>query len=337
MKLFRECLQKSERKYDSIIISNLRDHHHAIEKCTYNVIFDILKQFAGSVKQITFYDTSLQDDNFFKIIKIMNGLKVLKFERRGCDDDKPKAVSDAIVAWSDIASRIDKIYIKEVFGFLFEKLYLFDTIITLDINDWWSTDFETFESFLLLQKNLKVLRLRKLRDGTMFKTDKLSNNNKFCLDELCLNAVYWKDYENAMKFFKSQTNLKKVSLHLKNCWWIEFDEKMWYNELLIHLFGSNLQLKTVFLSTNEKYGYNIKDFSFLEDIVNPSVENLTLDLDPSQNATECITAFTKLFPNVRNFTYSVNNEEYHGLDQIHSWKSLESINCSLNKSICPKY
>ena len=88
----------------------------------------------------------------------------------------------------------------------------------------------------------------------------------------------------------------------------------------------------MFLSTHEKYGYNIKDFSFLDGIVNSSVEDLTLDLDPAQNTTECITAFIKLFPNLKNFTYTVNDEDNHGLDQIHNWKSLKSLNCSLHMS-----
>ena len=327
LKLLKECLQKSERKYDSIIISNLKDHNEII-KCIFNVTLDILKQFAGTVSQLTFLNTSLQDNNFFEVIRIIKNLKTLKFEGRGCDEIKSKVISGN--ERPDIVSAIEEISIKEVFGFLFAKLYMFDNIITLDVNDWWSTDFETFENFLFLQKSLKVLHLRKLRDGLMFETDKLSNNIKFSLDVLSLNAVYWKDNKNAMKFFKTQTNLKNVSLHLKNCWWTEYDEKNWYNELCVHLFGNNPYLKTVYLSTHEKYGYNIKDFSFFEGIVNPSVEILTLNLDPAQNATECITAFTKLFPNVKQFTYTVNNEDEHGLDLIQNWKSLESINFSLN-------
>ena len=70
--------------------------------------------------------------------------------------------------------------------------------------------------------------------------------------------------------------------------------------------------------------------SFLEGIINPSVENLELRIEPSANADITIAAFTKLFPNVKNFTYEVKNEYDHGLDQIHNWKSLESINCMIS-------
>ena len=94
-----------------------------------------------------------------------------------------------------------------------------------------------------------------------------------------------------MKFFKKQTNLKKLTLNLKFFVWINPDE------LLIHLFGNNLHLKTDGCSINWRLF-------------------LTLKLDRSQNATETISAFTKLFPNVKNFNYIVTNEVDHGLDQI---------------------
>ena len=91
----------------------------------------------------------------------------------------------------------------------------------------------------------------------MFRTDKLTKNIKFSLDELTINKVLWKEQDYAMEFFKTQTNLKKVTLSLQNLYLTELDEEMWYNKLFIHLFGNNLQLKTVVLST---YNYNIKNF-----------------------------------------------------------------------------
>ena len=188
-----------------------------------------------------------------------------------------------------------------------------------------NNDYGTFENFLLMQKNLKVLRLSWLHKGLLFETDKLANNIKFSLDELSLDKVHWTDNDNVMKFFKTQINLKKLTLNLITLDGIGLDYEICYNELLIHLFGNNLQLKTVDLSTSEFNGSNIKDFSFLEGIVNSSVENFTLSLNTSQNVTE----FIKLFPNVVNFTYYLNNKVDHGLDQFYNWNSLESINCTV--------
>ena len=321
LKLIKECLLKSERKYDSIIIRALVNN--SAENDIIDVIVDILKHFAGSVKQITFLKTSLQDDNFFKIIQILKNLKVLKFKGRDCGLDHSKNTE---VVRPDIISSINEISIEEVGKFSFQKLDLFDNLITLDVNDYMSTVDETFDNFLLRQKNLKVLHLRDLYHAFLFKTDKLTKNIKFSLDELTLDEVYWTDNENAMKFFTTQTNIKKVTINLQNLYFNRLDGEMCYNELLIHFFGNNLQLNTVNLST---YGYIIKDFSFLEGIVNPSVENLDFRLDSSQNATELLAAFTKLFPNVKNFSYLVRTEDSHGLDQIHKWKLLESINCNL--------
>ena len=324
LKLIKECLQKSERKYESITIYDLDDH--AAENYIIDVLIDILKLLAGSVKQITFCDTSLKADNFYKLIQIMKNLKVLKF--KGSDFDRGQVKSVKYSVWPDkkvVVPSINEIYIDQVYNFSFEKLYLFDTITTLEVNESY-TDYETFENFLSMQKNLKVLRLRHLRSHFLFQTDELITNIKFSLDELTLDEAYCLSNENAMNFFKKQINLKKVTLNLQNLVSIRFGEEMCCNELLIHFFGNNLQLNTVNLST---YEYRIQDFSFLKGIVNPSVENLELLLDSSRNGTKFIAAFTKLFPNVKNFAHTLENEVDHGLEQIHNWKYLESINCSV--------
>ena len=142
MKRMKEYLQKSERKYDSIFFSAVGNS---------NVIFDILKQFAGSVKEITFHKTTLQARVFFKIIQDMKNLKVLKF----MDDFEiiyPKDGRE--IVRPDIVSSVDEIYIDGVDTFSFDNLYMFDTITTLDVNE---GDCESLEIFLLMQKNLKAL------------------------------------------------------------------------------------------------------------------------------------------------------------------------------------
>ena len=199
LKLMRECLQKSKRKYDSIVISVLVDH--AAEKYLIDLIFDILKQLAGSVKEITFHNAALYDDNFFKIIQILENLNVLKFIGNYYDRDQPKAIAE--IVRSDIVSSVR-------------------------------------EKSLLCAKGFSVV-----------------------------------------------------------------------------------------LSTWGSSDYIIKDFSFREGILNPTVENLELSLNPSLNTTELIHAFTKLFPNVKNFTYAVRNSVDHGLDQINNWRYLETINIKL--------
>ena len=296
LKVMRKCLQTSKRKYDSIKIRNHYDifetYSNIDKKYIINVFFDILKQFAGSVEQITFSDTSIQNDEFTKIIQIMKNLKVLKFVEVCCYGD---TVTE--VVRPDIVAPMNEIFIQQVYRFSFQNLYLFDNLTTLDVNEnqWNYLNYETFESFLMMQKNLKVLNLRNLY--CLFQTDKLTSNIKFSLDELTLDAVYWTNQLYAMKFFKTQTNLKKLTLDLDHSWGIE------YQELLIHLFGNNLQLKTVVFPTNSAYyKYIMTDFSFLEGIVNSSVENIQIDLVSLLNATAFITACNKLFPKVK-FNY----------------------------------
>ena len=183
----------------------------------------------------------IQDKCFIKIIQIMKHLKVLKFEGHGCDIEKSEAVTE--------------IYMKQV-KLSFEILYLFENLTTLDVSDC-ITDYRNLENFLSMQKHLKILRLSHLREDCIFKTDKLTTNIKFSLEELTLSKVYWTNNENAMKFFKTQINLKKLTLNV-DC------SKQIQLELLILFFGNNLQLKTVNLYTQ---GYIIKDLSFLSAVI----------------------------------------------------------------------
>ena len=310
LEMMKECLKMSGRKYNSIIIRNLKDVKNPIAKYNYNAIFDILKQFAGSVKQIKFVYTSLQDEIFIKIMQTLKNLKVLKFERF-CWIENNEAVTEIVKP--DIVPLIHEIYFKEVDNIFFQKLLWFDNIIILDVEHFHWIYIWDFEKFLLLQKNLKVLNCMQLSFGVMFKSDKLAKV-KFSLDELSLNSHWWVNMKNAMNFFKTQTNLKKVTLYLRYFWWFSNDDdlelEMCYNELLIHLFSNNLQLKTVFISISEEFGLDIKDYSFLEGIVNLSVENLTFNLDPFQNGIEFVNTFSNLFPNVKCVTHLVN-EDYN--------------------------
>ena len=279
LKLLKECLENSARKYDGIIINNLGS---ATENNMMDVIFEILELdcISGSVKQITFCNTLLEDNSFYKIIQIMKNLKVLKFEEY-CDPIDTEAVSEIIRP--DIVSSINEIHIIQCRSISFQKLMLFDSLTILKVDIYDLKD-GSFENFLLMQKELKVLHLFNL-DG-IFDTDLLTNNIKFTLDELSLNKVDWENDENAMKFFKTQTNLKKITLNEEYLYIIS------YREIIIHLFGNNLQLKTVVITNYNHFGDNIENFSFLEGIINPSVENLELSLDLSQNADKTIAAFT---------------------------------------------
>ena len=318
MKVMKECLLKSERKYDSIFVSAVGYS---------NYIFDILKHFAGSVKEITFHKTTLQAHVFIKIIQVMKNLKVLKlmddfkisYSKAGREIERP-----------EIVSSIDEIYINKIGRqFLFDNLYMFDTITTLDVNE---GDCESLEIFLLMQKNLKVLHLKDLNEF-MFETDIPTKDIKFSLDELTLQSVSWINNQNALKFFKSQNNFKKIALNLysENQELDDSIQVMWNNELLIHLLVNNLQLKTVVVIIDDSgiYEYTI-DFTNLKGIVNPRIENFELYFNSPNDATELISKFTKIFPNVKNFTFKVRSyEDKDGLDQINSWKSLETIKCVL--------
>lgn len=186
-------------------------------------------------------------------------------------------------------------------------------------------DIQHFENFLMAQKNLKELRLRKFRDNYIFKTGVLAQP-PFQLETLDINSVYWNDKEKGTAFFKSQRNIKTLSLALKNRWYVRWDEIMWFNDILKYIFTQNNDLEEIVISTMEKHGYNIKSTDFLEDVVCPKVINLTYYKGRYDETTALMEIFVKMFPNVKYFTFRTESEiRTSDLSFLAAWKHLESL------------
>ena len=188
LKLMKDCLQKSERKYDSISIFGIRDLVSCSpENFMIDLVFDILKQVAGSVNQIAFIETSFSDNNFFKVIQTIKNLKCLKFELFECYADQAIAVNE--IVRPDNVATINEIYIEHVGKLSLQILLLFDTLTTLKVHGYEHLlDLETFESFLSMQKQLKVLHMSFLY--TLFQTDKLTKDIKLYYIILYYSLTY---------------------------------------------------------------------------------------------------------------------------------------------------
>ena len=185
-----------------------------------------------------------------------------------------------------------------------------------------------FEPVLAKMKNLKDLKLQKFRSSHFLSTDHLANPS-FQLDSLSMTAVYWDAKESGTAFFKSQRSLKRFHLALKNRWGSNWEEEFWFNDILKHVFVFNRDLHTVSISTAEKWGYNIQFTDFLDEVVCPKVETLTYAKGPEDDSSALMEAFVKMFPNLKQFVYKVDNDLPHqDLSLISRWTKLETLNVS---------
>lgn len=208
--------------------------------------------------------------------------------------------------------------------YFFEKAHCLKKLVIDDLV-FDKIDVRYFEKFLIMQADLKELRLRKFRDNYIFQTGLLASPS-FQLETLTMNSVYWNDKDRGTAFFKSQRNIKTFELALKNRWYTRWDELMWFNDILKQIFIHNKYLQKIAISTIEKHGYNIKSTDFLEGVVCPRVTDLTYHKGRNDETTALMEAFVKMFPNVKHFTFTTNTDiRTPDLSFLSSWKHLESL------------
>lgn len=198
------------------------------------------------------------------------------------------------------------------------KLHMYDMYYNFE-----RSDKKNFEQFLLKQKDLKELTLLKFRDYFLFETNAL-DSPPFQLERLELHGVYWKNKEDPIAFFRSQRSLRTFKLALKNRYFINYDELLWFNDILKHVFTHNHNLQCISISTREKYGYNIRSCEFLEGIVCPGVVNLEYVKGHEDETSAFMECFSKMFPNIKNLSLSGELLEIN-LAVISSWLHLETL------------
>lgn len=176
---------------------------------------------------------------------------------------------------------------------------------------------EFFEELLMAQGNLKELSIQNFSNCHFFKTDR-SEKVKFNLIKLTFDHIFFADKENALKFLQTQTILREVSLNPKN----EEDRKLdvldWYHDIFKYIFQLST-LQKIHLSM--KY-YEVKDLSFLKNIVNFNVENLSFHRDRAFKNCNFFIELIRIFPNVKNLIYNGNVK---GTQKIGLMKNLENL------------
>ncbi|CAO1316172.1 unnamed protein product [Diamesa serratosioi] len=217
---------KSRRKYKKIVIS-----HPFGNKKTREQVKQILILFSKSVQELTF----MVDDSFTKkeIIEILNSCVNLKkctldFIYFKKDDDEFE--SPKLPKMEELIIIIEEPKLYGIFSCCnkLKKLYVSETHSNTEN----AGNGQLLEEFLAKQQQLVDFTLIKEETYKMFSTNLLSHIN-FNLQRLELKGdISFVDSDNALKFFKTQTQLKEIDIHLDQDW----NGNLTTKDVLKHIF-----------------------------------------------------------------------------------------------------
>lgn len=259
-------------------------------------------------------------------------------------------------------SSVQELKMSQCDGFCFHLLTSCKQLKKLEISEpiWGNSrsigGVELFENFLLEQTNLKTLILKNIHYPCLFQVDK-TDNIKFKLNHLVLKNVFFKDKTIAENFFKTQDELQSITFQLQNERSRNLDEMLWYNDILkigkffSHFFyslkqlllffflvlGQNLNLRTVNI---EKLNYNIENYDFLKNIINPNVSVLNFKVTAEDKDAKLFKVLIRKLPNLSNITFQSEESEdninlvcFDKNTSLKKVRKLKIVNSSVNSLI----
>lgn len=295
---------KSERKYKNIVISHPFRHTRTREQ-----IIQILILFSKSVQELTFMvDDSFSRKEISEILKSCNKLRKCTFDYIYFEKDDGEFEIPQLPNLKELIMIIEEPKLYKILSLCnkLKRLYVSETHSNTEN----AGNGQLLEEFLEKQQHLTDLTIIKEYTYNMFSTNLLSQC-KFNLQRLELNGqIFFVDSDNALLFFKTQTQLIEVDIHLDQDWNRNHSTK----DVLKHIF-MNKDLHKVSLTST---GYNINSLDFLYYVINPKVEALKCE-------SLFIPAFAKIFPNVKNLNYSGLETEDDNVLMINEFKYLEML------------
>lgn len=194
-------------------------------------------------------------------------------------------------------------------AFCFDALSSCVNLETIYVNEpWWnsrSPGIDNFETFLVSQISLKHLRLINFQYPRIFQVDR-SNQISFKLESLKLQGLFFADKNIAHNFFRSQNELKRVDFQLQNEKVRSLDERLWYNNIIKSIVGSNnAHLEELKI---EKMRYRIEDYHFIANIVNLHVKKLSFNVSSEDKSSDLFKIFIRMFPNLEEVEFKVENK-----------------------------
>lgn len=296
---------KSKRQYKNIVVSH---PFRNIE--TRKQVIEILNLFSKSVQQLTFMvDDSFTKKEIIEILKPCDDLRKCTFDFMYFDEqDDDEFESPRLPRMEEVAIIIEE---PKLYGVLsccdkLKKLYVSETHSQTDN----AGNGHLLEEFLVKQHHLADLTIIKEEKYTMFSTKLLSQCN-FNLQRLVLKGeISFADSDNALEFFQTQTQLKDVEIHFDPDW----NGNLTTKDILKHIFMNKDLQKLSVTSTD----YIMKNFDFLFYVINEKVESLKCE-------SQFITAFAKIFPNVKCLNYVGLDTEDNNVHMINEFKHLKIL------------
>ncbi|CAO1364881.1 unnamed protein product [Diamesa serratosioi] len=178
---------------------------------------------------------------------------------------------------------------------------------------------EKVEKFLIQQNDLKTLILSHSNCAFFCNIDVLKNA-PFQLDFLRLEKVFFANKQFAIDFFKTQRNLKKVSLEICNSRSRLLDVDQFYEDILKHVLNITTLRKVEILLGK----YKFVSLDFLKELNNKYVEQLEFRERSDHANLKFVELILKAFPNIKSLLYNGRKSD-DVFDGIRSLKNLERL------------
>lgn len=314
------------RKYQNLKIINLKENLIDNRKSMKKLFGMILDKFSTTVTSLHIKDCYMSRVDVIGVLKKFPNLVDLTLDNVMFSDDlTPSEMAqenaEPLALTFPNLKNLRLITIN-FFCFLLLNAHTNLEILELSSPIYTRSDVEELENFLLIQRNLKVLKIENFRFNSTYSSNRL-HQVPFQLSVLILNDVVWDINDHCCLFIKSQNNLKKFSLQSFQRWITPKEEKfIWFCDVMKHVFN-NSQLTSVIFDEYGAFSY-LKNDEFLVGDCNRNVKSLQYLHCQTSSSSEFLSISTRLFPNIENLSFATFKDSniFQTLGLFHHLKSI---------------
>lgn len=317
------------RKYQNLKVVSLKENLIDNRKSLKKLFVSIVDKVAPTVKSLHIVDCYMARTDVINALKKFPNLVELKLENVMFSDDfSPSELAqenadEFALTFPQLKSF--RLISTDFFCFLLIKSHTTMEVFELSSPIYTRTDVEELESFLLNQRNLKVLKLRSFRFNSTYSTNRFSEV-PFQLTTLVLDDTVWDIADHCMLFVRSQRNLKHFGLRYFQRWISPREEKfLWFCDIMKHVLVQNRQLESVAWNEFGAFSY-LKDSEFLAGECNKNLKSLQYVRCRTSEASEFLTISARLFPNIERISLSIQSTDPADiLQRLGNFSHLKSI------------
>lgn len=312
------------RPYQAFEVINVRDLFLNSEDEMRRNFFEIIKKLAPSVKTLKIGNCNVTRHDLVSLMLPFTQLRMCSLTNLMIFNDlPPEEPEDYALSYPHLKKL--QIIDCDFFGLLMFKSHGSLEVVELTNPHYNRADVEVFEDFILLQTRLKHLKILSFRFNSTYSTNRLASV-PFQLETLCFNNVHWDISDHCETFLKSQRCLKKLELKRFQRWVTPYESNhLWFSSVMNHFFTLNPMLTSITIETKCSVLAGVKNETFLPDIVNNNVKELTYIKDRIDES-EFMNIFTRIFPQIKKITVmDLSDDSRSLLTQLHLFKKLEAL------------